>query len=94
MKKRFSKRLIIFSFLFFFLPFLFAFYPPQEVKVNQRKVDREHQQKQLAAKKDYDKAIKMHQKNQSKETRAMMKRSKKANKKNTPIKMPGGKKCK
>ena len=93
MKKRFSKRLIIFSFLFFFLPFLFAFYP-QEVKVNQRKVDREHQQKQLAAKKDYDKAIKMHQKNQSKETRAMMKRSKKANKKNTPMKMPGGKKCK
>jgi hypothetical protein len=36
----------------------------------------------------------MHKKNQSKETRAMMKKTKKESKKNTPMKAPGGKKCK
>ena len=54
---------------------------PQQAKVSQRKVDREHRKTEKAAKSEYKKAIKMHEKNQSKETRAMMKRSKKENKK-------------
>jgi len=86
-------RMRIIAILFFFLPY-FAASLPQEAKVNQRKVDREHHRKEKAAKKEYQDAIKMHEKNQSKETRAMMKKSKKENKKNTPMNMPGGKKCK
>jgi Flp pilus assembly protein TadB len=83
----------IFLVLILILPFLFAFYP-QEAKVNQRKIEREHQRKAKEAEKNYLQAKEHHQKMQSKETKAMMKQSRKQSKKNTPIRPPGGKKCK
>jgi type VI protein secretion system component VasK len=73
--------------------FLFSF-SPQEAKVNKRKIEREHERKEKKAAKEYNKAKKDHVKRQSKETQAMMKRSSKEAKKNTPMKAPGGKKCK
>ena len=89
-QKRTFKWLII---LFFIIPFLVAF-EPQGVKVDQKKIEREHNNKEKAARKEHQKAIRMHEKNQSKETRAMMKRSKKESQGNTPMRPPGGKRCK
>lgn len=79
--------------LILILPFLFAFYP-QEAKVNQRKIERTHKRKDKEAEKQHLQAKKNHQKIQSKETKAMMKQSRKQSKKNTPMRPPGGKKCK
>lgn len=84
------KKLVIIVFTFS----LFTLAQGQEVKVNQKKVDREHRKREKEANKEYQKALKMHKKNQSKEARAMMKRSKKDSKKNTPMHPPKGKKCK
>jgi uncharacterized protein YdaU (DUF1376 family) len=73
--------------------FLSAIYP-QEANVHQRKIEREHKRKAKKAEKEYNQAKKEHKKKQSKETQSMMKKSLKQSKKNTPVKPPGGKKCK
>jgi Tfp pilus assembly protein PilO len=93
MKSAVINRKIIVLFLILIMPFLFAFYP-QEAKVNQKKIEREHKRKNKKAEKEYRQAKKNHQKKQSKETQSMMKKSLKQSKKNTPMKPPGGKKCK
>lgn len=75
------------------MTFIVAF-SPQEAKVKQRKIEREQKRKEKKAEKQYRKAKKDHVKRQSKETKSMMKKSSKESKKNTPMKAPGGKKCK
>jgi hypothetical protein len=87
------KRISLAFILIMMMPFLFAF-SPQEAKVNQRKIEREHKRKDKKAEKEYQQAKKDHKKKQSKETQSMMKKSLKQSKKNTPMKPPGGKKCK
>ena len=86
-KKRFFLVLIL------ILPFLFAF-SPQEARVNQSKIERNLKRKDKEAEKYYLQAKKNHQKIQSKETKAMMRKSRKQSKQNTPMRPPGGKKCK
>jgi hypothetical protein len=93
MKSAVLNRKRIFLFLILFMPLIFAF-SPQEAKVNHKKIEREHKRKDKKAEKEYLQAKKNHQKNQSKETQSMMKKSLKQSKKNTPMKAPGGKKCK
>jgi Flp pilus assembly protein TadB len=88
-----KKRFFLFLILVMIPPFLSALYP-QEAKVNQRKIEKEHKRKDKKAEKEYNQAKKDHQKRQSKETQSMMKKSRKQSKKNTPMKAPGGKKCK
>ena len=58
----------------------------QEAKVNQKKIDRDREKKEKEGQKQYEKAVKRHLDNQSKETKAMMKKAKKDSKKNTPLK--------
>jgi hypothetical protein len=87
-----SRKYIVATVILFTI--VFWAFQPQEAKVNQSKINKEHRKKDKIAKKQHEEAIKMHKKNQSKETRAMMKKSKKESKKNTPMKAPGGKKCK
>jgi hypothetical protein len=58
----------------------------QEAKVNQKKIDKERAKKEKEGQKQYEKAVKKHMDNQSKETKAMMKQAKKDSKKNTPVK--------
>ncbi len=57
----------------------------QEARVNQKKIEREKKKREKAAMKDYRDALKRHHKNQSKETRTMMKHSRKEAQKNTPV---------
>ena len=59
---------------------------PQEAKVNQKKIDRNRAKKEKESRKEYEKAVKRHNDNQSKQTKAMMKKAKKDSKKNTPLK--------
>jgi hypothetical protein len=66
----------------------------QETKVSKRKIERQQMKNQKKAQKEYDAAVKQHNKNQSKETRAMMKRAKKDSRKDMPVKPAKGKKCK
>jgi hypothetical protein len=87
------KRSFLLLILIMIPPFTIAF-PPQEARVNQQKIEREHKRKDKKAEKEYSQAKKDHRKKQSKETQAMMKKSLKQSKKNTPMKAPGGKKCK
>jgi hypothetical protein len=87
------KKISLFLYLILALPSGFAF-SPQEANLNQRKIEREHKRKDKKAEKEYNQAKKDHQKKQSKETQKMMKRSLKQSQKNTPMKAPGGKKCK
>lgn len=61
---------------------------------SQRKIDKESARKAKESKKNYDKLVKQHAKNQSAATRAMMKKAKKESPKNTPLKPASGKKCK
>jgi hypothetical protein len=81
------------------IPFLASF-QPQEAKVNQRKINKERARKEKKAQKDYEKAVREHNKMQSKETKAMMKQARKDSKKNTPVRKknplsrPGKKSCK
>jgi hypothetical protein len=93
MKSTVMNKKRLFLLIILVLPFLFAF-SPQESKVNQRKIEREHNRNSKRAEKEYLQAKKNHQKKQSKETQSMMKKSLKQSKKNTPMKAPGGKKCK
>jgi hypothetical protein len=57
---------------------------PQEARVNQKKIARDRAKKQKKAMKDYDNAVKRHNKNQSKSTRKSMKKTKKESKSATP----------
>ncbi len=93
------KRLPVLLVAFVLIPFLSASYP-QESKVNQRKINRERQKKERQAQKEYEAAVKNHNKLQSKETKSMMKQAKKDSSKNTPVRKrnalnhPGNKTCK
>jgi hypothetical protein len=57
----------------------------QEARVNQKKIEREQKKKEKAAMKDYRDALKRHLKRQSKETKAMMRQSRKEAKKTMPV---------
>ena len=59
---------------------------PQDAKINQRKIDKEHRKKEKKALKEYENAVKHHRKIQSKETQQMMKQTQKESRKNTPLK--------
>jgi hypothetical protein len=61
MKCRSINRKRLFLFLTLVLPFLFAF-QPQEAKVNQRKIEKEHKRNDKNAEKEYLKAKKNNQK--------------------------------
>jgi hypothetical protein len=58
------------------------------------KAEKDKARKDKQSKKNYDKIVKQHTKNQSAATRSMMKQSKKEIPKNTPMKPSKGKKCK
>ena len=76
------QRLLVF--LILVIPVM-NFATPQEAKVNQRKIAKEHERKQKQAVKDYEKAVKHHNNLQSKSTRTSMKKTKKQSRKVTPI---------
>ncbi len=77
-----------------FLLSLFMGCAPQDAKVHQRKLNHDREKKEAAAMKSYQNAVKQHNKNQSKETKAMMKQARKSTGKNTPLKHSSGTKCK
>jgi hypothetical protein len=74
---------IVFIFVMVCMPFLVTS-SPQEARVNQKKIKRDHAKKQKKAMKDYNDAVKRHNKNQSKSTRTSMKKTKKESKSRTP----------
>jgi hypothetical protein len=78
--------------LILIVPFLVAF-EPQGGKSNPRKVERMRQKKEKEAQRNYEKRVSMHMKNQSKETKAMMKKARKNQPKNSPVKPSSRKKC-
>ncbi len=57
----------------------------QEARVNHRKIERERERKKKQALREYNDAVKRHNKMQSKTTRASMKKTKKEAKKVTPV---------
>lgn len=59
---------------------------PQEARVDQKKTTKEQSRKKKEADKKYRLDLKRHYKMQSKETRSMMKQSKKRAKRITPLK--------
>ncbi|MCX6244784.1 MAG: hypothetical protein NTU98_08770 [Bacteroidetes bacterium] len=65
-----------------------------ERSVSERKIEKERKKKEKKAQKEYDQAVKHHMDQQSKNTKAMMKESKKKTPKNTPLKPASGTKCK
>ncbi len=78
-------KLLLISFILAIVPMLFPL-TPQEAKVNQNKIEKEREKKQKQSRRDYDQAVKRHNKMQSKSTRASMKKTKKASGKATPLK--------
>jgi len=77
------KRLIIFFLLILFcLPGGLA----QEHRINQKKINKERERKQKMAEKEYRNGVKKHKKSQSKNTKAMMQRSRKESGSLTPVK--------
>jgi len=87
----FWKKILISFLVSLFIPFTPQIYAsqagkPQEAKVNQRKINRERAKKEKEGQKQYEKAVKKHMDNQSKETKIMMKKARKDSKKNTPLK--------
>lgn len=78
--------------LLLLVPFLFAL-EPQRGKSNPRKVERMREKKEKEARRKYEKDVNQHMNNQSKETKAMMKKARKNAKKNSPVKPASGKKC-
>jgi type VI protein secretion system component VasK len=62
-----------------------GFLTAQEAKVNRHKIEREKKQREKEARKDYQEALKRHHRRQSKETRAMMRHSKKEAKRTLPV---------
>jgi len=85
MKSMFRKRAYLYVWLVVFLPMLCSF-TPQEVRVNQKKIERDREKKQKESIKQYERAVKRHNDNQSKSTKKSMKRSKKESKKTIPVK--------
>jgi hypothetical protein len=83
----------ILFFVILFLP-LFLASSPQDSKVHQRQITHDREKKEKMARKNYEKAVKQHNNNQSKETKAMMKQARKSKGKNTPVKHSSGTKCK
>jgi hypothetical protein len=79
--------------LLLFFPALLMAFTPQEGGSGRRKAERERVKKERQADRKYQKDVKQHLNNQSKETKAMMKKSKRNSKKNTPVKPKSGKKC-
>ena len=61
---------------------------------SQRKIEKDRARKDKQSKKNYDKLVKQHAKNQSAATRKLMKQAKKEQSKNTPMNPIKGKKCK
>jgi len=59
---------------------------PQEARVNQRKIEREREKKHKQAVREYNDAVKRHNKMQSKSTRDSMRKTKKESKNVTPVK--------
>ena len=78
-----SRNKIFLIFVMVFMPLLVIPFP-QEARVNQKKIEREREKKQKKAMKDYNAAVKRHNKIQSKSTRTSMKKTKKEAKSNTP----------
>jgi len=81
--------------ILFFLCLLSSFHPPiyagsagipQEARINQRKIDKERAKKDKEGMKQYQRAVKKHMDNQSKDAKIMMKKARKDAKKNTPLK--------
>ncbi|MEI8005671.1 MAG: hypothetical protein WCI48_05650 [Bacteroidota bacterium] len=58
----------------------------QEHRVNQKKINKERARKQQKAEKEYHDAVKRHKKIQSKNTRGMMRQSRKESGSLTPVK--------
>lgn len=90
-KIHFLKKILISFFVCLFIPFTPQIYAgkarkPQEAKVNQREVSRERAKKEKEGQKQYEKAVKKHMDNQSKEAKIMMKKARRDSKKNTPLK--------
>jgi hypothetical protein len=56
----------------------------QEVRVNQKKIERDRAKKKKLDMKYYEQAVRRHNKMQSKSTKSSMKKTKKASKKSTP----------
>jgi len=65
-----------------------------EQQASVKRSQKEKARKDKEAQKKYEAAIKLHEKNQSATTRAMMKKTKKDSPKNTPLRKASGKKCK
>ena len=78
--------------LFLFLVLLILVLPlsqsscKQQSSIRQKHIDRERKKNQAKARKAYEMDLKKHYKSQSKETRAMMKRSRRKSRQNTPSK--------
>jgi hypothetical protein len=69
-------------------------FSPQNAKVHQRKINHDREKKEKTEIKNYEKAVKQHNKNQSNGTKTMMKQARKNKGKNTPLKHSSGTKCK
>ncbi len=67
------------------LPMLISFTPPQEARVNQKKIEKERAKKEKQSKKQYEKAVKRHHNMQTKETKSRMKQTKRESKSSTPL---------
>jgi len=78
-----AKKSLIIAFAIVLMPGLLGF-SPQEARVNHKKIEREQAKKKKQAIKDYEKAVRRHNKMQSKSTRSSMKQTKKESKKVTP----------
>ena len=74
------------------VPFFLAF-APQKGSTNPRKVEKMQAKKAKQARAKYEKDLNQHMKNQSKETRAMMKKARKNQQKTSPVKPTSKKKC-
>ena len=80
------RRLVLLITLFLSAVFMLPSGHAQEQKVNQKKFNKDRERKQKQAVKEYHKAVKLHQKNQAKNTKAMMRQSRKQSGTLTPIK--------
>ncbi len=65
---------------------LAGFSVPPQGEAHQKQIDRERKKKQKEGEKEYKKLLKEHHQRQSKETKAMMRQSRKDSKTNTPVK--------
>ncbi|MCX6268757.1 MAG: hypothetical protein NTW16_15630 [Bacteroidetes bacterium] len=72
--------------LFVIMMPVLIFSAPQEPRVNQKKIDRERIKKQKQFLKEYDQAVRRHNKRQSKATKESMRKTQKQSKKVTPLK--------